>query len=106
LSIATDRFSIRTAERLSVNDNNLLAGIRLYPNPLNTDVFYINAPRLNGEQLSVSISDLSGRRIFDRTLECLANTVTVPMGDNIASGVYLVTLQHAGEVHAYRLIKE
>ncbi len=106
MSIATDRFSIRTEERLGVNNNNLLAGIHLFPNPLNSDKFYINAPRLNGEQLMVSISDISGRMIFEQSLECRANTVTVPMGGNIASGVYMVTLKHGGEAQTYRLIKE
>ncbi len=106
LSIATDRFAIRTAQRLGVDINNLLAGIRLFPNPLKADTFYINAPRLNGEELMVTINDLSGRIIFNQTLACRANTVTVPMGNNIASGVYLVTLKHGGEVNTYRLIKE
>lgn len=106
MSIATDRFSIYTEQRLGVDDNNLLSGIRLYPNPLNGDTFYINAPKLNGEQLSVSISDVAGRSIYEQTLDCRANTVTVPMGDNIASGVYLVTLKHGGETYTYRLIKE
>ncbi|HLW06964.1 MAG TPA: T9SS type A sorting domain-containing protein, partial [Marinilabiliaceae bacterium] len=106
LSIATDRFSIRTEQRLGVDDNSLLAGIRLFPNPLNGDTFYINAPKLNGEQLSISISDLTGRNIYEQTLDCRANTVTVPMGDNVSSGVYLVTLTNGGEAQTYRLIKE
>ncbi len=106
LSIATDRFSIRTEQRLGVDDNSLLAGIRLFPNPLNGDTFYINAPKLNGEQLSVSINDLTGRNIYEQTLDCRANTVTVPIGDNMSSGVYLVTLTNGGEAQTYRLIKE
>ncbi len=106
LSTATDRFSIHTAQRLGVDNNSMLSDIRLFPNPLDGNTFYINAPRLNGEQLSVSISDLSGRRIYDQNLECNANTVTVPMGDNLASGIYMVTLKHGGEAHTYRLIKK
>ena len=105
-SMATDRFSIRTAQRLGVDGNNLLSGIRLYPNPVDGNTFYINAPGLDGEKLGVSVNDLSGRRIFDRTLECRANTVTVPLGDNVSSGVYMVTLKHGGEIQTYRLIKE
>lgn len=73
---------------------------------MNGDTFYINAPQLNGEELKVSINDISGRRIFDQTLDCLDNTVTVPMGSEIASGVYMVTLKYGGEMQTYRLIKE
>ncbi len=106
LSIATDRFSIRTEERLGTNINELSSGIRLYPNPLTSNTFYINAPKLNGEKLSVSISDLTGRNIYEQSLECAANTVTVTMGSNIATGVYLVTVKHNSETQTYRLIRE
>ena len=106
LSIATDRFSIHTGQRLGVDNSELLSGIQLFPNPLNGDTFYINAPRMNGEQLMVKINDLTGRKIYGQTLGCNANTVTVPMGKDIASGVYLVTLEHGGEAQIYRLIKK
>lgn len=106
MSITTDRFSIRTEQRLEVEDNNLLTGIRLYPNPLNADTFYIHSPKLNGEQLSVSILDLTGRSIFEQTLECRDNTISVPMGSGVASGVYLVTMKYSGESQALRLIKQ
>lgn len=106
LSIATNRFSVSVEEILSVENNSLLSGIRLYPNPMADNTFFINAPKLNGENLSVSIRDLSGRTISDQTLDCRANTVTVPVSSNLSSGVYLVTLTHQGEVKTYRLIKE
>lgn len=106
MSLATDRFSIRAESRLGVHQNSVLSGISLFPNPMNGDTFYINAPKLNGEQLNVSISDLTGRTIYAQTLECRSNTVTVPIGDNVASGVYLVTLKLGEESQSYRLIKE
>jgi|GEM_PF-1655201 hypothetical protein len=106
LSIDTGRFAIRTEARLDVNDNNMLAGIRLYPNPLNDNTFYINAPNLNGKQLDVNINDLSGRVIYKAALDCQNNMVVVPMKMDIASGIYLVTLNHGGESHTIRLIKE
>lgn len=105
LSAATARFIIGAEQRLAIDDNNLLSGIRLFPNPLNGNLFYINAPNLNGEELTVSISDLTGRSISEKTLECRDNTIIVPMGDTIASGVYMVTLKHGGEIITYKLIK-
>lgn len=105
LSVASNRFSIRPSQRLGVENNNVLAGIRLYPNPLNGDTFFINVPRLDGKQLKVTINDVTGREIFSQSLECNANTVTVPMGNDIASGIYMVSLENAGESRTYRLIK-
>lgn len=106
LSIGTDRFVIWAAQRLEVNDNNLLSNIRLYPNPMNGNIFHINAPKLNGQQLDVSISDITGRKIYEKTLECLDNAITVSMGENIASGVYMVNLKYGENVNTIRLIKE
>lgn len=106
MSIATDRFSIHTEARLGTEDNNRLEGITLFPNPIKTDTFYIHAPRLNGEQISVSITDLSGRKIFEQNLECSSNKITVPMNNNVAAGIYMVTLKSGNEAHTYRLLKE
>lgn len=107
LSTATDRFSIRVEESVvGVNDNSLLSGVRLYPNPMTDNIFYINAPKLNGEQLTVSLSDLSGRIILEESVEFVANTFAVSLNDNLASGIYLVTLNVGGESQAYRIIKQ
>ena len=106
LSIATDRFSMRTEERLGVDNNSILAGVRLFPNPMKNDTFYIHAPKLNGEQISVSVSDLSGRQMFEKLLNCHSNMVTVSVNEDLSSGVYMVTLRHGGEESTYRLIKK
>src|SRR5690606_1977996 len=104
-SRATSRFSIRVENRLGVEDH-ALAGIRLFPNPLNAETFYIHAPKLNGEQVEVSIADMAGRQIFNSNLDCSSNKITVNVNDTLASGVYPVTLKFEGEAQTYRLIRE
>lgn len=106
LSTATDRFIIRTEQRLAVEENDLLTGIRMYPNPLKGNTLFINAPNLNGKILDIGIADLTGRIISEQPLECTANTITVQLNDNLASGVYLVTLNYGEESQTFRLIKE
>ena len=106
LSITIDRFYIRTGQRLGVDGNSPLSGIRLYPNPLNTNTFYINAPQLNREQLNVRISDFAGRFIYGQILECSANTVAITLDENVATGVYLVRIGNNREAKTYRLILE
>lgn len=106
MSTSTDRFVIRTEQRLNVDGNELLSGITLYPNPTNGNTLYINAPQLNGEQLNIDIRDLSGRIIYEAALECIANTVAVPINSNLSSGVYLATVTHQGIAKTYRFIKE
>ena len=106
LSIATDRFSIRVEERLGIEDNQMLAGIRLYPNPTSNNNFYINAPNLNGEQIDVIITDMAGRQIFQNKLNCQDNKIAVSVNGSLTTGVYLVTLKFAGEESTYRLVKQ
>lgn len=92
-------------ETVSVNDYNMLAETRLYPNPLNNGIFYIHAPKLNGEQVELNITDMAGRQIFNNTLSINNNKVTVSVNDTWTSGVYFVTLKHEGEAHTFRLVK-
>jgi hypothetical protein len=91
---------------VSINENNMLADASLFPNPINDSTFYVYAPKLNGERVEVKISDIAGRQIFNNTLDCLNNKVSVSVNDTMTSGVYLVTLKHAGETHTYRLVKK
>lgn len=106
LSKADDRFTIRVEERLGINDNNLLSGISLYPNPVNNETFHISAPQLDGQQVNLSISDMSGRQIYENDLDCIASRISVTMDQTLASGIYLVTLRYAGQDHTLRLVKE
>lgn len=106
LSMASDRFSIRVEERLGVEDHNLFSGINLYPNPLSNDTFYINVPQLDGEQVNVSITDLSGRLVYTENLDCVVNKVTVVTNESLSSGIYLVTVTSGGAKHTLKLLKE
>ena len=106
LSIATDRFSIRTEQILGVENNDLFSGIQVYPNPFTGNTFYINAPKLEGEKLNISITDLTGRNIFEQSLDCRSNTITIALENELATGIYLVSINHNGEEQTFRLIKK
>lgn len=93
-------------ESLSIDENNMFAETHLFPNPLNGNILYINTPNLNGESVEVNIKDMAGRQIYNNTLECYDNKLTVSLNDILTSGVYLVTLKEAGQAHTYKLIKQ
>lgn len=105
LSIATDRFSIEVAERLTINEDSLLSDIRLYPNPVSGSNFYISAPKLNGKRFSINISDLTGRSIYSQDIDFDKTTISVPLNKTMAAGVYLVTITNGKESKTYRLMK-
>ena len=106
LSMATDRFTIRTENVLGVPNNDLFANISLYPNPTSDNTFYINAPQLNGKSVDVTITDLGGRTIYTKTLDFDSNQITVSTATSLASGVYLVTMEHDGAMHTFKLVKK
>ncbi|TYB78512.1 GEVED domain-containing protein [Bizionia myxarmorum] len=90
---------------MSVDDNFKLSGTRLYPNPINDGAFYIHAPTLNGEQVEVNITDMAGRQVFNNKLSVNNSKVTVSVNNALTSGLYLVTLKHAGQQHTFRVVK-
>ena len=106
LSIATDRFSIEVGKPLGIGNHGTLSGFHLFPNPFDGGVFHIFSPDLGGQELQVNITDLSGRLIYEQTAECLSSTVSIEIDRNMASGVYLVTIENGSETVAKRLIKK
>ena len=93
-------------EYLSVNQNNKLAEIHLYPNPLNAETFYINAPKLLGQQAELNIIDLTGRIVYQQNLDFQTQNMEVSLSNCLKSGMYLVTLKIGEEKNSYRLIKQ
>ncbi|SHK11689.1 T9SS type A sorting domain-containing protein, partial [Aequorivita viscosa] len=106
LSTATNRFSIRVASRLGLEDNDDFTGIHLFPNPTKGNIFYIHSPQLNGKQVEISIADLTGREIYNKNLDCTDNMITISGNNSWSPGVYLVTLKHEGEKKTYKLVME
>ena len=106
LSMATDRFTIRTENVLGVPNNDLFANVSLYPNPMSDNTFYINAPQLDGKNVNVAIADLGGRTVYKETLNFNSNQITVSTTKSLASGVYLVTMEHDGAMHTFKLVKK
>src|SRR5690554_3133555 len=106
MSIATDRFSIQVQSRLGVEDNSSLSGVQLYPNPLNGSSLYVNAPKLNGEEVTLSINDMLGRLVYNAQHSFTDNATQIDLPKDINSGVYLVTLSSNGEAKTLRVIKQ
>ncbi|OBX23663.1 MULTISPECIES: GEVED domain-containing protein [Bizionia] len=102
----TEDYTLEVTGSMSVDEYSRFTEVRLYPNPLNTGTFYIHAPSLNGGQVEVNITDMTGRQVFSNALSVNDNKVTVSVNDALTSGMYLVTLKHLGELHTFRVIKK
>lgn len=93
-------------EFLGTEENNALSGATLFPNPLMDDAFYVYAPKLNGEQVEVSITDMAGRTIFNQKLQGQDNKISVPVNGMLNTGIYSVQVKFEGEESTYRLVKQ
>lgn len=105
-STASDRFAIRVAQRLGVEDNNLLSGISLFPNPMKENAFYIDAPGLDGKTVTVTVNDLLGREIFTTNPTFSGSSVKIDVAQKLQTGVYMVTVSSQGEKQSFKVIKK
>lgn len=104
-SIAEDRFIIAVEKPLGIDANDF--GItKLFPNPSQHNTFYIFAPKLNNQNVVVSISEITGKRVYSAGLEVNSNKITVSPETHLSSGVYVVTIEYAGGISRLKLIKE
>lgn len=95
-SKATDRFSIRVGERLSVNDTELLAGVILYPNPMGSQL-KLNNPK-NIQLDTASIYDLTGRLIKTANLKGATSETSIDVS-TLSSATYMVVINgEAGKI--------
>ena len=91
---------------LGLDDDHLLSGIRLFPNPVNdNNTFYIKVPKLNGEMVSISVNDMLGREVFNTQQTFTGTMIKVNFSPELKSGVYMVTISSNNEKTNFRIIK-
>ncbi len=91
---------------LGLDDDHLLSGIRLFPNPVNdNNTFYIKVPKLNGEMVSISVNDMLGREVFNTQQTFTGTMIKVNFSPELKSGIYMVTISSNNEKTNFRIIK-
>ena len=91
------RIDTTIAGLLSVSQNNAIAGLKMYPNPVTNGVLYINT-EANAER-NVVIYDMVGKLVL--------NTTTTETAINVAglnAGLYIVKITEAGKTATSKLV--
>ncbi|SDW08298.1 BspA family leucine-rich repeat surface protein [Aequorivita viscosa] len=102
-SIASDRFALNVGERLSVDDNGLLSGITLYPNPMADQVTLGNPKNVTLE--NASIYDITGRLI--KTVDLTGVTPkTIIDVSTLSSATYIVVINGKDGQVSQLMVKE
>ncbi|RZK68641.1 MAG: T9SS type A sorting domain-containing protein, partial [Pedobacter sp.] len=69
----------------------------IYPNPTKTE-FSIRFAGSKTDYISVNVSDLTGKLIFNKSLQIVNDAATVNLGSNITPGNYIVSIKSGNAV--------
>ena len=97
--VLTPQFIIRTSADITVlsTENNEIAGLRVYPNPVSNGVLHIES-NLNTER-TISLFDVLGKQVLNTTTA--NNTINIA---TLNSGVYIVKITEAGKTATRKLM--
>jgi hypothetical protein len=90
---------------LSVQENNLISGVSVYPNPAK-DVIRVNLEQSAGDY-NVAIYDLLGRQVISNSFNNLngSNELEIPI-NSLSNGQYLIKLTNKDNSYATKFIKQ
>lgn len=98
-TITVDELKITTtiAGLLGVSQNNTIAGLRIYPNPVSNGTLFIET-NANAEK-TVTVYDVLGKQVLNTTTT--DNTINVA---GLNSGVYIVNITEEGKTASRKLV--
>lgn len=87
-------------------DKNIVSGAHIYPNPFH-DSFNIKLEDSFLGEVNIQILDIQGRIVHTQNYSSLQSDKLLSISTNeLSEGIYVISLNHAGNVHYYRIIKE
>ena len=99
--VLTPQFIIRNAADFSVTlatkQNNEIAGLKVYPNPVSNGVLHIES-NLNSER-TICLFDVLGKQVLNTTTS--NNTINI---GNLNSGIYVVKITEGGKTATRKLV--
>lgn len=97
--VLTPQFIIRTSADIALlnTQNNDIAGLKVYPNPVSNGVLHIES-NLNTER-TISLFDVLGKQVLNTTTS--NNTINIA---NLNSGIYIVKISEGGKTATRKLV--
>lgn len=88
-------------------DKNLRADVQAYPNPF-TSTATLKITAASTQTVTIQLTDLQGKLLFTekRNVQPGVNLLSLTKGYQLASGVYMATVQLNDEVHNLKLVKQ
>lgn len=98
----TDQTTVTASATASVNDINANNYFKIYPNPTEADgVINIEPKVANLEELSLSIFDLMGKKVYEAKSTNSPITISINTGGKLNSGIYILEIETSkGEMYS------
>ena len=97
-----------TVSAIDQNKMTEVGLVNIYPNP-NQGIFTLELAKLHrtfGTEYFVSISNILGQEVYSKTIDIVASSIEEIDLSNIEKGVYLIEINHNGDVYTEKLIIE
>jgi hypothetical protein len=101
-----NRSDVFTVTQIGLDEFTIESGFRLYPNPAN-DAVTVKFTLTGKADISVSILDMSGRRLMQEQSALSAGEQTITLDiDDLPSGAYFIELSDGENQSQQRFIKQ
>ena len=102
---ASNRFDIIfESSALGNEENAFSAAVRIYPNPIVDNQFFIQLPAQIGSALKVKVVTLLGQEVFAQSVEAIQGTAKIQPALPLQSGIYLINLTDGTNTATKKLI--
>lgn len=103
-SADANRFDIVFDTTLGTGESAFSNALKVYPNPVTANQFFIELPTQQGESLNVKLVNLLGQEVYSKSLDISENVVRIQPETQLQSGVYLVKISNGSQEATKKLI--
>jgi len=103
-SADANRFDIVFDTTLGTGESTFSNALKVYPNPVTANQFFIELPTQQGESLNVKLVNLLGQEVYSKSLDISENVVRIQPEIQLQSGVYLVKISNGSQEATKKLI--
>lgn len=87
------RFSLEfDVETFSIDDNTFESNLRLYPNPIENNLFTISSQLLIGQNVNIDIVNLTGQLIYSDVVYNASQDIRIQPNQQLSTGIYIVKI--------------
>jgi hypothetical protein len=101
---ATATFNYSASGIVSVQQQNQLTGVSVYPNPV-ADFVTVTRTFERAGDVTITITNVLGQRVFAKATRAIGQFTETISTDNLQSGMYFLEVMSNGQRHVEKIVK-